>query len=289
MRQLLFLVTLAYPVLAQQASTPGNADWSKPFPPLRVVGNLYYVGTYDLASYLITTPQGHILINTGLSDSVPIILANVEALGFKFSDIKILLATHGHFDHAAGLAEIKRLTGAKMMVEEGDVSVLESGGKTDFRWGKDLNARFEPVKVDRALKDGEQVTWAGTTLTVHHHPGHSKGASSFSLNVAEAGKTYRVLIANMGSINPGVRVSGMPQYPQITDDYARTFHDQKELKIDIWLASHASQFHLHDKYKPGDAYDPNRFVDPQGYLRSVEELEKVYRDQLARERAEGKK
>jgi len=289
MRQLLLLVMLVYPAFAQQAPTPGNADWSKPFPPVHVVGNLYYVGTYDLASYLITTPQGHILINTGLADSVPIILANVEALGFKFSDIKILLATHGHYDHTAGLAEVKRLTGAKMMIEEGDVSVLESGGKTDFRWGDDLNARFAPVKVDRALKDGEQFTWGGTTLTVHHHPGHSKGASSFSLNITDGGKTYRVLIANMGSINPGVKVSGMAKYPEITADYARTFHDQKEMKIDIWLASHASQFHLHDKYKPGDAYDPNRFVDPQGYLRSVEELEKVYRDQLARERAGEKK
>jgi metallo-beta-lactamase class B len=286
MRQLLFLVTLVYPAFAQQAVTFGNADWSKPFPPFRVVSNLYYVGTYDLASYLITTPQGHILINTGLADSVPIILANVETLGFKFSDIKILLATHGHFDHAAGLAEIKRLTGAKMMIEEGDVSVLESGGKTDFRWGNDPNARFEPVKVDRAFKDGDQITWGGTTLTAHLHPGHSKGATSFSLNAVEGGKTYRVLIANMGSINPGVKVSGMPQYPEITADYARTFHDQKEMKIDIWLASHASQFHMHDKYKPGDAYDPNRFVDPVGYLRSVEELEKVYRDQLARERAQ---
>src|SRR5271168_1903370 len=147
MRQILLLVTLIYPAFAQPASTPGNADWSKPFPPVHVVGNLYYVGTYDLASYLITTPQGHILINTGLADSVPIILANVEALGFKFSDIKILLATHGHYDHTAGLAEVKRLTGAKMMIEEGDVSVLESGGKTDFRWGDDLNARYTPVKV----------------------------------------------------------------------------------------------------------------------------------------------
>ena len=283
MKRLSFLALLAASAWAQQ-SVPDNPDWHKPFPAFHVLGNIYWVGTYDLSSYLITTPAGNILINTGFPDSVPMILAGVEKMGFKFSDIKILTATHAHADHVAGLAEIKRLTGAKMLMYADDVPVLETGGKADFRFGDDAQMRFEPIKVDQQLKDGDKIALGGTELTVHHHPGHTKGATSFSLNVREGGRDYRVLIANMGGINPGVKVSGMPKYPNIAEDYARTFHDQKEMKIDVWLASHAAQFDLHKKYKPGDAYDPNRFVDPKGFLASVERLEKIYRDQLAQER-----
>lgn len=279
-----FFILCALPLLAQQPAAPGNAEWHKPFPPFRIAGNLYWVGTWDLSSYLIVTPQGNILINTGLADSVPMILAGVENLGFKFSDIKLITATHGHYDHVAGLAEIKRLTGAKLLMEQDDAPLLESGGKTDFRFGSDESAHFEPVHVDQRLKDGDKITLGGTELTVHHHPGHTKGAVSFSLNLREGGRGYRVVIANMPSINPGVKLSGMPGFPDIAHAYARTFHDQKEMKVDIFLASHASQFRLHEKYKPGDAYDPNRFVDPQGFHASVEQLEKAYLDQMANER-----
>ena len=146
-------------------------------------------------------------------------------------------------------------------------------------------AGIGPVKVDRKLKDGDKIELGGTVITAHHHPGHTKGATSFTLDVREAGKTYRVGIMNMASINPGVKVSGMPMFPGITEAYARTFHDQKEMKIDVWLASHAAQFGLHDKYKPGDPYNPERFVDPMGYHAAVEKLEKTYQDQLAAERA----
>jgi hypothetical protein len=162
--------------------------------------------------------------------------------------------------------------------------VLETGGKADFRAADDAPMKFEPVHVDQRLKDGDKIALGGTELTVHHHPGHTKGATSFSLTVRERERDYRVLIANMDSINPGVKVSGMPKYPNIAQDYARTFHDQKEMQIDVWLSSHAAQFDLHKKYKPGDAYDPDRFVDPQGFRASVERLEKIYRDHLAQER-----
>jgi metallo-beta-lactamase class B len=263
----------------------GNADWTRPFPPFRIIGNIYWVGSYDLSTYLITTPQGHILINTGVGDTAKQIKAGVEQLGFKLADTKILTATHGHFDHVAGLAELKRMTGARLLVSEPDKELLESGGRLDFRWGDSPEARFEPVKVDGTFKDSDTIALGGTVLTAHHHPGHTKGATSFTLNVAEGGNTYRVIIANMASINPGVTVSGMPKYPGIGEDYARTFKAQKDMQIDIWLASHASQFHLHEKYKPGDAFRPDRFVDPQGFKAAVEQLEKAYRDQLARERA----
>jgi metallo-beta-lactamase class B len=273
-------VALASPSLGQ-----GDANWTRPFPPFRIIGNIYWVGSYDLATYLITTPQGNILINTGVGETAKQIKASVEQLGFTLADTKILTATHGHFDHVAGMAELKRMTGARLIVSAQDKELLESGGKLDFRFGDTPGARFDPVKVDGTFKDSDTIALGGTVLTAHHHPGHTKGATSFTLNVQESGKTYRVVIANMGSINPGVTVSGMANYPGITEDYARTFKAQKDLPIDVWLASHASQFKLHEKYKPGDPFNPDRFVDPQGFKAAVEQLEKTYREQLARERA----
>ena len=273
-------VFLVFSATAFCQQSPDNADWHKPFPRFRIVGNLYYVGTYDLACYLITTPQGHILVNTGMPDSVAMIQANVESLGFKMSDIKILTATHGHIDHVAGMAQLKRITGAKLMMSELDAALLEDGGKSDFRFGDDADMHFEPVKVDQTFKDGEKISLGGVELTAHGHPGHTKGATSFTMNIAEEGRTYRVGIVNMGSINPGVFVSGMPGYPGIREAYARTFHDQNEMQIDIWLASHAAQFDMHGKFKPGDPYDPNRFMDPDGFHAAVKRLETTYREHL---------
>ena len=283
-RILLSLTILAAASGQQSQPVPSNAEWTKPFPPFKMIGNVYWVGTWDLSTYLITTPQGNILVNTGLPETLPQIKAGVEQLGFKMADTKILLATHGHFDHVAGLAELKKITGARMIMSEPDTELLESGGKTDFRFGDSPEARFETVKVDQKLKDGDTVSLGGTVLTAHIHAGHTKGATSFTFDVRENGKTYRVGIVNMGSINPGVKVSGMPKFPGIQQAYARTFHDQKEMKIDIWLASHAAQFRMHEKYQPGDAYNPDRFVDPKGFHDSVERLEKIYIDQLAQER-----
>lgn len=261
-----------------------KGDYVKPFPPLRIVGNLYYVGTYDLAVYLITTPAGNILINTGINDSTAAIRANIETLGFKFNDIKLLLATHGHWDHVGAMAEIKRLTGAKMLMHEADADMLESGGSTDYRYPQGRGAIYEPVKVDQRLKEGDKVRLGNTELTVIHHPGHTKGATSFTFTTRDAGRDYRVLIVNMDSINPGVTVSGMPAYSTITEDYAQTLKRQKELTPEVWVSSHAGHFNLHKKYKPGDAYDPNRFVDPDGYGAKVQFYEKLYLAALQRER-----
>ncbi len=271
-------------MFGQAAQSLGNPGWTEAFAPFQMIGNVHWVGTYDLSTYLITTPQGHILINSGLAQTVPQIQAGVESLGFKLKDVKILTATHGHFDHVAGLAELKRLTGARVVMSEQDADLLESGGQSDFRFGGDPGARFEPVKVDRRVKNGETIELGGVVLTAHLHPGHTKGATSFTFDVREGGKTYRVGIVNMASINPGVRVSGMPKFPGIAEAYAQTFRDQKEMKIDVWLASHAAQFHMHEKYRPGDAYSAARFVDPAGFQEAVARLEKVYRDQLAKER-----
>ena len=259
------------------------AEWSRPFEPFRIVGNVYWVGTYDLSSYLITSADGHVVINTGLVDSVPQIRANIEKLGFRAADVKILTATHAHWDHVAGLAALKRITGASVYMSAPDADVLESGGRTDFRWGDDANARFEPVTVDRRLKEGETIRLGSTELTLHIHAGHTKGASSFTFAVHDGGKDYRVGIINLGSINPGVRVSGMPKFPEIGEAYSRTFAAQKALRLDVFLSSHARQFGMHDKHKPGDAYNPDRFVDPQGFRAAVEGLDAAFRKQLASE------
>jgi len=262
-----------------------NEIWTKPFPAVRIVGNVYYVGTYDLSSYLITTDQGHMLINTGVGSSVPMIRANIESLGFRFDDIELLLATHGHWDHVGGMAAIKRLTGARMLMHEADVPVLEDGGSSDFRfYPKGRGTVYESVKVDQALRDGEKVRLGKTELTVHHHPGHTKGATSFTFTVREGGRDYRVGIINTAGINEGVQLLKSPGYPTIVQDYANTIARQKQMTIDVFLSSHAGQFRLHEKYKPGDAYNPSRFVDPEGFRAAVERTEKTYQAQLQKER-----
>ncbi len=265
--------------------TKDNEKYVQPFDPLRIVGNVYYVGTYDLAVYLIVTPAGNILVNTGVNDSTKAIRENIEKLGFKFSDIKLLLATHGHWDHVGAMAEIKRLTGATMMMHEADAGMLEDGGNSDYRFPQGRGAIYEPVKVDRRLKDGDKVEFGGMVFNVMHHPGHTKGATSFAFTTQDAGRTYRVLIVNMGSINPGVKVAGMPGFPGITEAYQQTFAKQKLLTPEVWVSSHAGHFNLHEKYKPGDKYDPNRFADPAGYREKIAKYEKLFNDQLAAERA----
>jgi metallo-beta-lactamase class B len=283
-RALLTFALAASSALAQPAGSLASEQWSRPFPPLRIVGNLYYVGTYDLACYLIHTPAGNILINTGLAESAASIRANIATLGFRFSDTKLLLATHAHWDHVSAMAEIKRLTGARLAATEADAALLESGGKSDFRWGEDRGAWFQPVKVDERLRDGQKVGLGGVELTVHLHPGHTKGAASYEFTVEDGGRGYRVLIANIPSINPGVTLLHNARYPGIAADYARAFAGLKELHPEIFLASHAAQFGLHQKYQPGDPYLPGRFLDPEGYQAAVARAQKNFDDQLQRER-----
>jgi len=256
-------------------------EWQMENKPFRIVGNLYYVGTYDLACYLITTSKGHILINTGLAESVNMIKSNVESLGFKFSDIKILLATHAHFDHVAGMADIKQMTGAQMMIQERDAQALADGGNSDFVFGG-KGSTFKPVKADRLLHDKDTVKLDNMQIVVLNHPGHTQGANSFLFDVKDDIKTYRVLIANMPSMQPQTNLAGMEGYPDIAKDYAYTFTALKKLQFDIWLSSHAGQFKLHEKHKPEDGYNPQAFIDRAGYDETLGNLEKSYLERLKR-------
>jgi len=260
--------------------SPVQEEWSRDYQPFRIAGNLYYIGTYDLACYLIATPQGHILINTGVAESAPMIRSHIEALGFRFSDIKILLATHAHYDHVGAMATIKKITGAQMMINENDAALLADGGNSDYAFGG-KGSTFKPVKPDRELHEQDTVKLGGMEIIVLHHPGHTKGASSFLFTVKDEQHSYRVLIANMPTILQETKLSGMPGYPGIAKDYAYTLDALKKLQFDIWLSSHASQFSLHKKHKPGDGYRPEAFIDRAGYDAAVDNLQKEYEKRLS--------
>jgi metallo-beta-lactamase class B len=253
-----------------------NKEWTETTEPFRIAGNLYYVGTYDLGCYLIATPKGHILINTGLAESVPMIKKNIVQLGFKFSDIKILLTTQAHFDHVAGMAEIKKLTGAKMMVDAKDAKVLADGGNSDYYMGG-KGPLYLPVKADKLLHDRDSISLGGTKLVLLHHPGHTQGSCSYLVNVKDEKRSYTVLIANMPTILPDTKMTGMPGYPGISKDFAYTLDTMKKLQFDLWVASHASQFDMHEKRKDGAAYNPEAFADRALYDKTLEERTADYK------------
>lgn len=258
-------------------------DWTEAFPPFKIAGNLYYVGSKGLANYLITTPKGHILINSDLEENVPLIRASVEKLGFKFSDIKILLISHAHWDHNAASDTIKKLTGAKYMVMEPDVSVVESGGKTDFQYGNDPTTLYKPTKVDRVLHDGDEVKLGGATLVAHLTPGHTKGCTTWTLKVADGGKTYNVVIIGSPNVNPGYRLVNNSAYPTIADDYQKTFKVLKSLSCDIFLGAHGNYFGLEVKYPRLKGEGLSVFIDPAGYKKYVEDKEQEFKKELARQ------
>jgi metallo-beta-lactamase class B len=277
MAKLLLLLTLITPLFAQ------NAAWTEPFPPHRVIGNIYYIGSRGLASYLIPTPQGHILINSSLESSVTSLQANTEKLGFKFSDVKILLISHAHWDHCAGSARVKQLTGAKYMVMEQDVPVIESGGKADFQYGKDSASYFPPAKIDRILHDGDEVKLGDAVLTAHLTPGHTKGCTTWTMKVPDAGKTYDVVIVGSPNVNAGYKLVNNPQYPKIAQDYEQTFRVLKALHCDVFLGAHGDYYGLARKFpamKPGAA---NPFIDPTGYKEYVSDREQAFRAELKKQ------
>jgi metallo-beta-lactamase class B len=252
-------------------------QWNKPIPPYRVISNIYYVGTNYLASFLITTPQGHILINPDYEQSVPLIRSNVEKLGFHFSDVKIILISHAHDDHAAGCALAKKLTGARLMVMDADIAEIESGGAGDFQYRQ----HWTPVKVDRVLHDQDKVSLGGTTLVARLTPGHTKGCTTWTTEVKDAGHLYHVVIVGSPNVNPGYKLVGNRQYPQIATDYERTFRVLTSLPCDVFLGAHGAYYDMDDKLKRLRAGGRNPFLDPEGYRSYVTERERAFRAELA--------
>jgi len=269
-------------LLASNAVADFTPAWNKPMAPFRIAGNLYYVGTNYLASYLITTPAGDILINPDYEESVPIIKQNVETLGFKFSDIKIILISHSHDDHAAGCARAKELSGAKLTVMDADVPIIEHGGEGDFQY----STRWTPAKVDRILHDSSQVRLGGTTLTAHLTAGHTKGCTTWTMTVSDAGKILNVVIVGSANVNTGYVLVNNSKYPQIAADYARQFQVLRALPCDIFLGAHGAYFDMDEKLariKPGA---PNPFIDPAGYRAFVDDRDQAFRKELARQEAQ---
>jgi len=273
---LVFLMASA-PLLRAQ----DDPSWRQPFDPLRIVGNVYYVGTRGLSSFLIVTPGGGIIIDSGAADSVPFIRANVEKLGFRLSDVKILLTGHAHFDHVGGHADLQRLSGAQVMVMDADRLALESGVDRSA-----LGARgWKPVAIDRVLKDGDKVTLGGVSLTAHLTPGHTQGCTTWTMEALQDGKKYQVAFTCSVTINEGVHLVGNPRVPAIADNYAQAFRVLHGLKANVFLAEHGAVFALEDKARRAStAAGVNPFVDPDGYQRFVERAEQTYLKQLAAEK-----
>ena len=290
-------ITVLFGLLAfaAQLRALDNPAWTRPFPPHQIAGNLYYVGSEDLASYLIATPQGHILINSNLESSVPLIKQSVEKLGFRFSDVKILLISHAHFDHCAGSAEIQRLTGAKYYVMAADKEVFASGGKLDFQYGGDESLRFPVARVDRILHDGDKVRLGDAVLVAHLTAGHTKGTTTWTMDETEFGesgvqraeghRTLHVVIVGSPNVNPGYKLVGNKAYPKIAADYAHGFQVLKALPCDVFLGAHGGYYGLRAKYDRWKSGDHDAFIDPEGYRNYIGERERAFEAELKRQSA----
>jgi metallo-beta-lactamase class B len=276
----LALMVSVFPSALKADSSP---DWTQPFPPFHIAGDLYYVGSADLASYLVVTPKGLILINSNLASSPPLIRKSVETLGFKWSDIKILLISHAHYDHCAGSAEILKETGAKYEVMDADVPVVESGGRTDFQYGSDPSMHFAPAHVDRILHDGDTVSLGGVVLTAHLTAGHTRGTTTWTMDERESGRTLHVVIVGSPNVNPGYKLVGNAKYPEIAEDYKRGFAVLKSLPCDIFLGAHGSYFDMREKYSRFKNGDRDAFIDPTGYKSYIAERERAFEAELARQ------
>ena len=255
----------------------GTPKWTDPQEPFRLVGPVYYVGTAELAAFLIQSPQGHILLDGGTPETATMIEKSIKDLGFKLEDIRILITTQAHFDHVGTHAHIKKLSGARVEAMTGDDKLLRDGGKSDYLFGPDPKYHFPRMAVDRVLKDGDVITIGGVRLTARHTPGHTPGSTTYLMDVTEGGKTYKVVFAASTSVNPGTRLVTKPSYPGILEDYRKTFAVLESLQPDIFLSGHGSFFDLQRKRKamkndnPGEA-----FVDPDGYARLIAERKKAF-------------
>ena len=247
-----------------QRNTGTKEQQRTAFPPHKIIGNMYYVGTETLSSFLVVTPAGNILIDSTYEVNVPVIRKSIEDLGFKFSDTKIVLGSHAHGDHQEGDAMVKELTGAQVMAMAEDVPALENmkpGGK--------------PHPIDRQLHDGDKVELGGTTLVAHLTPGHTRGCTTWTTTVEEGGKAYEVVIIGSVGVNQGTQLVNNKQVPQIAEEYQRSFRILRGLKCDIPLGSHPAMYNLAEKY-PKLGKGPNPFIDPQGYKTELDIQETAF-------------
>jgi len=279
-RLLVLALLLTVGLTPSHAAIP--ADWTTPIAPIHISGNLYYVGSRDLAAYLIVTPQGNILINANLESSPALIRRSIEQLGFRWSDTKILLNSQAHYDHAAGAAQILRETHSQYMVMVGDADVIESGGKTDF---DPSLPRFPPAHVDRILHDNDTVVLGGTTLTAHKTAGHTRGCTTWTMQTKDGNRSLSVVIVGGWASNPGVRIvaaNGKPaSYPGIASDFEHTFVTLDALPCDIFLGAHGGYFDMLAKLDRVPKQGTAAWIDPEGYHRAVADHASMFQRQLA--------
>ncbi len=264
-------------IIAQASET--DRSWNQPVEPFKIAGNVYYVGANEITLYLITTPKGHILLDGGFKETVPQITANIAKLGFKVADVKYLLNSQAHYDHAAGLADLKSLTQAKLLASVEDAKLLARGGRDDPNFGDQY--LFEPVIPDKTFSDGWKLKLGGTTMTANVTPGHTKGCTTWTTNANEGSKKLNVIfVCSMSA--PGYNLANNAKYPEIAKDFEWTFKRMKSFKVDIFLSAHASQFNLDEKMQARQrGIQANPFIDPQGYTAYLEATEKAFRERLA--------
>jgi metallo-beta-lactamase class B len=276
---LIILILLAVTAVSTAQLSETDRSWNRPVEPFKIAGNIYYVGANEITAYLITTPEGHILLDSGFKETVPQIMANVAKLGFRMKDIKFLLNSQAHYDHAAGLADLKRQTTAELLASVEDAKLLARGGKEDPNFGDRF--LFEPVNANKTFNDGWKLKLGGTTMTANITAGHTPGCTTWTTVVNEGGKQLNAIFV-CSTTAPGYLLVNNARYPTIAQDFERTFKRMRELKVDIFLSAHASQFDLAEKIEslrkdPGS----NPFIDPEGYRRFIEGSEKAFRDRLA--------
>jgi metallo-beta-lactamase class B len=254
--------------------------WNEPFEPFRVAGNIYYVGTNRMAIFLIATPAGLILLDSGFESKVPLLRRNVEALGFRFGDIKILLASHAHIDHVQGHELVRRTTGARVLVSAEDAPVIATGGKGDWAYGTAY--AWVPCPVDGIIRDGEAVSLGGTTLVAHLTPGHTKGATTWTTTASDEGQERAVVFYPSGNVPTGARLVDNPDFPDVAGAFERSFAAWKAMPCDVFLGSHGSFFDLEKKWRRLKAAPrPNPFIDPLGYQRAIQDAETKFRALLS--------
>ncbi|MEP7052944.1 MAG: subclass B3 metallo-beta-lactamase [Pseudomonadota bacterium] len=281
---LLGVLALALAACASQAGVPAQMQmWNRPFPPYRAIDNVYYVGSNKIAQFLIVTSAGNILLDSGFEASVPRLRENIEALGFRYADTKLLLTSHAHIDHVQAHALVRKQTGAQVVVSLLDAPFVEGGGKGEPTY--DGTYAWTPCPVDRRVSDGEQVTLGDTTLTAHLTPGHTPGATTWTMQVHDHGRALAVVFFPSANVNPGVHLLGNARYPRIASDFAHSFATWKGLACDVFLADHGEFYGMSAKYdqlRAGAAENP--FIDPDGYRRFIAQAERSFAARLEADR-----
>ncbi|MCP3960001.1 MAG: subclass B3 metallo-beta-lactamase [bacterium] len=284
----LLIVLLVLAAAAGPTHAELSERWQKmnqPVEPFRILGNLYYVGANSVTSFLITTPDGHILIDGGFEETVPQIEANIAKLGFELEDVEILLNSHAHFDHAGGLARLKKASGARFMASEIEAPILERGGLGDDLLGDE--APFPKIEVDRMLKDGETIEHGGMRLTAHVTAGHTRGCTSWAFEVEDAGESHLAVSICSLSVLDGMKFGEDPTYPTIARDFGRSFETLEALPCEVFLASHAGFFRMKEKQEKLGEEGPNPFIDRKGYLKYIDRARERFKEAVAKEQAGG--